>query len=118
MLIVKYFYEKSRFIETYCVKENHYGLNEFKTISKKPLRRLTACGIYDTETNVLRIGVSVCSPQDVFRKKEGAKLAYERALNNPITGVELLEGERVSDVFFEQARFLCRRYNKLDTIKF
>lgn len=118
MLIVKYFYEKPRFVETYCVKDNSYRVSELKKISKKPLRRLTACGIYNSETNVLQIGVALCSPQDIFKKKEGAKLAYNRALTNPVVEVELLEGEHVSDIFFEQARFLCRRYDTLDTVKF
>lgn len=117
MKIVKYFYEKPSFTEVRKTIYGEYGIPQTTTVlSNKPNKRLTACGIYDSDTNVLSIGITICSPNDTFIKDVGKKLAYERAVSNPIMRVNLLKGERVSDVFFDLARDFCKRYSSLNTV--
>ena len=72
MKIVKYYYGTPSFTEVVS-----YNGVTASIVSRTPNPRVTICGIYDHDTNVLSIGVSRCSSKDLFVKKIGAKLAYE-----------------------------------------
>lgn len=121
MKIVKYFYSKPTFVETMVGITDEEGnyLDEVVYVrTRKPRARITACGIFDTETKKMKIGVARCSHKDIFLKSVGKELAYKRAETNPIMEVEVLNGETLSSVFFDQARLLDKRYSTASYIKF
>ena len=121
MKIVKYYYAKPLFLQNanVLVDENNNPIQIRETReTRKSLPRLTICGIYDTETNILKIGVSRCSPKDLFVKEIGRKLAEERAETNPIHTTVVLPGEVLSHVFFSLAKTLEKRYSSLKSISF
>lgn len=70
---------------------------------KSNIPRVTICGIYDDEANTMTYGVARCSHKDVFIKKKGRELAFDRALNKPYDIVRIGK-KKVSDVFMENAR--------------
>lgn len=122
MKIVKYFYGTPTYVQNANIltdehrKPIDYTLNT--SVPRKALPRITVCGIYDSETNKISIGVSRCSPKDLFSKEIGRKLAQERAELKPVCIVDVLPGEVVSHVFFSLARYLENRYNSLKSITF
>lgn len=121
MKIVKYFYSKPTFVETMVgiTDENGNYLDEVIYVrTRKPRARITVCGIFDTETKKMQIGVSRCSHKDIFLKSVGKELAYNRALTSPIMEIEVLDGETISSVFFDQVRLLDKRYSTKNFIKF
>jgi hypothetical protein len=121
MKIVKYFYGKPTFVENVNIVTNEHGepvCGCYNTLSKKALPRITVCGIYDSETNKISIGVSKCSSNDLFVKKVGKEIAYKRAISNPMCTMSVLPGEVISHVFFDIARTLEQRYSSLKTTSF
>lgn len=72
-------------------------------VFEKNFPRLTICGIWNTDTNVMTFGVATCSKNDVFVKKVGRELSYERALNNPVKSIDLDE-TNISEQFLAIAR--------------
>jgi len=104
-MIVKYSY--SRDFPTEIVE---YTLSTTKVIKKGKSPRITICAIFNEETNVLSLGVSRCSPKDVFVKKVGKELAYNRAMTNPQMTIKLSKGERFSPVFYDLIPILEKRY--------
>ena len=113
MKIVKYYYGTPSFTEVVS-----YNGVTASIVSRTPNPRVTICGIYDHDTNMLSIGIARCSSKDLFIKKIGAKLAYDRAENNPIVKVSVMDHEKVSHVFFDQARLLEKRFETKNYIKF
>lgn len=79
-------------------------------LKRTPIPRVTICGIYDDETNLLNFGVSRCSSLDTFVKKTGRELAYKRAETTPVCTVTLRPGERMSNVFYSMVHDLAERY--------
>lgn len=73
--------------------------NVLGTFNDKPLTinckasRITICGIWDDENNVISFGVSRCSGKDQFRKDVGRNLAYNRALTDPCCTIPVFNGE-------------------------
>lgn len=122
MKIVKYFYGTPTYVQSAnVVTDEHcrpisYTWNS--SVPRKALPRTTICGVYDSETNKLSIGVSRCSPKDLFSKEIGRKLAQERAETKPICVVDVLPNEVVSHVFFALARNLDNRYSSLKSVSF
>ena len=123
MKIVKYFYAKPTFMQNVNVVVDEDGnplcddLRDKCTV-RKALPRLTICGVYDSETRVLKVGVAKCSPKDLFVKKVGRELAEKRAETNPFHITTLHPGEVVSHVFFDLAKTLEKRYSLLKSISF
>ena len=122
MKIVKYFYGTPAYVQSanvitdeHCMPIN-YTWNT--TVPRKALPRITVCGIYDSETNKLSIGVSRCSSKDLFSKEIGRKLAHERAETKPICVVDILPNEVISHVFFTLARNIENRYSSLKSVLF
>lgn len=123
MKIVKYFYAKPTFVQNVnvIVDENGDPLCDDlrdKCTTRKMLPRLTICGVYDSETKILKIGVARCSPKDLFVKEIGRKLAEERAETNPIHTTIVHPNEVISHVFFNLAKTLENRYSLLKSISF
>lgn len=121
MKIVKYFYGKPLFTEVMTSLTDEHGAyveDICYVIKRKPQPRVTVCGIYDTDTKELKIGVSRCSHKDVFVKSVGKGLAYDRAETKPIVKLYVMNGETVSSVFFDQAKLLDKRYSTVNFVKF
>ena len=121
MKIVKYFYGKSTFIQNVNIEVDEHGLPTcgcYIPVLKKPLPRITICGVYDSETNKLTVGVAKCCPNDLFVKKVGRELALKRAETNPVCTISIMPGEIISHVFFDIARTLEKRYSSLKTTSF
>lgn len=79
---------------------------------KKNFPRITVCGIWNTETNVMTFGIATCSTNDTFIKKIGRDLAYERALNNPVKSIDISEEDVVADIFLSTAQEFENEHRK------
>lgn len=119
--IVKYFYTKPTFVQSVNFIVDEHGnpvANGVKGDKRKALPRLTICGVYDQETNKLSVGISRCSPKDLFNKEVGRQLALKRAETSPTYVVNILPDEVISHVFFSLARTIEERYMNAKYIKF
>ena len=105
-MIVRYFYGDRTPIR---VEEYHSALG-FKLIEKKPCPVVTVCAIFDEETGKLSMGIARCSEKDRFIKKIGRELSYKRASENPQLTMNLRKYERFSEVFYDLAKMLQKRY--------
>lgn len=87
MKTVKYYYSKAihvRYVP--CITDDQgevVFLLERNVAPAKRLPRVTVASVYDNEKNSMSFGVAICSPKDVFKKSEGRKLAYQRAIESP-----------------------------------
>lgn len=72
------------------------------------LPRYTVCSLYLRETNELAFGIARCSSNDVFIKKIGRDLSYQRALKNPCCKVSIPVGIKISDMTVAIANQLIR----------
>ena len=121
MKIVKYFYGKPLFTETLISLTDEHGNYVDDTcyvVKRKAHPRGTVCGIYDTDTKELNIGISRCSNKDVFVKSVGKELARNRAETKPIMKLNVMDKETISHVFFDQAKLLDKRYSTVNFVKF
>lgn len=76
-----------------------------KEIKRESLPRLTICGIWDTDTNMISFGAACCSENDRFVRRIGRNISRHRATNCPNKVVNV--GDRkVPDVFMDTAREL------------
>ena len=57
---------------------------QFKKSVRKRLRSVTLVGLYDDETNTMRVGYAKCSTEDNFCKNSGTELATKRASESPV----------------------------------
>lgn len=105
-MIVKYFYGDRTPIRI----EEYHSTFGFKFVEEKPCPIVTVCAIFDEETGKLSMGVARCSEKDRFIKKIGRELSYNRALENPQLIVNLRKHERFSEVFYDLAKILQRKY--------
>ena len=105
-MIVRYFYGDRTPIR---VKEYQPTLG-FKFIKEKPCPIVTVCAIFDEETGKLSMGIARCSEKDRFVKKIGRELSYKRASENPQLVMNLRKYERFSEVFYDLAKMLQKRY--------
>lgn len=87
------------------------------TIHYFNVKRVTVCGILDTEANTLSFGVSVCSGKDRFEKAIGRKLSEQRALTNPLMVIPVTK-ENVSKTFMETAQKLDDQFLNLKHYSF
>lgn len=75
-----------------------------KPMNKLAFPRLTICGIWDTDKNTMSYGVAKCCFKDRFEKKVGRRLAYNRALEDPIRVIKISDIKNVSTTFIEEAQ--------------
>ena len=64
-----------------------------KAATIKKLPRVTVASVYDRDTNTMRFGVAICSPEDMFVKEVGRELAKKRAQENPTAVVGIRRGK-------------------------
>ncbi len=105
-MIVRYFYGDRSPIRV----EAYHSTIGFTLIEEKPCPVVTVCAIFDEETGKLSMGVARCSEKDKFVKKVGRELSYNRAMNSPQLVMNLRKYDRFSDVFYDLAKMLQKRY--------
>jgi hypothetical protein len=105
MQIVKYFYGDRTPMR---IEEYHPKLG-FTVVGHKRLPVVTVCGIFDEDSGILRIGIARCSEKDVFVKKIGKELSYDRATTNPHMIVNLKPGAKFSPIFYDLSHYLSQR---------
>jgi hypothetical protein len=105
-MIVRYFYGDRTPIRI----EEYHSTFGFKLIEEKPCPIVTVCAIFDEKTGKLSMGIARCSEKDRFVKKIGREISYKRAVENPQLTVNLRKYERFSEVFYDLAKILQRRY--------
>ena len=97
MKTVKYYYSKAihvRYVP--CVTDDQgevVFLLERNVSPAKKLPRITVASVFDSEHSTMNFGVAICSPKDVFKKSEGRKLAYQRAIESPNCIVHVKRGK-------------------------
>jgi hypothetical protein len=105
-MIVRYFYGDRTPIRIQEYQPT-FGL---KIIEEKPCPVVTICAIFDEETGKLSMGIARCSEKDRFVKKIGREISYKRAVENPQLIMNLRKYERFSEVFYDLAKMLQKRY--------
>lgn len=105
-MIVRYFYGDRTPIRI----EEYHPTTGFSLIEEKPCPVVTVCGIFDEETGKLSMGIARCSEKDRFIKKIGRELSYSRAIENPQLVMNLRKYERFSEVFYDLAKMLQKKY--------
>lgn len=105
-MIVRYFYGDRTPIR---IEEWHSTFG-FKIIEEKQCPVVTVCAIFDEETGKLSMGIARCSEKDRFVKKVGREISYKRAVENPQLIMNLKKYERFSEVFYDLAKMLQKRY--------
>lgn len=105
-MIVRYFYGDRSPIRV----DAYHPTTGFTFIEEKPCPVVTVCAIFDEETGKLSMGIARCSEKDRFVKKIGREISYKRAVENPQLTMNLRKYERFSEVFYDLAKILQRRY--------
>lgn len=105
-MIVRYFYGDRTPIRI----EEYHSTFGFKFIEEKPCPVITVCAIFNEETGKLSMGIARCSEKDHFVKKIGREISYKRAIENPQLIMNLRKYERFSEVFYDLAKMLQKRY--------
>lgn len=110
---VRYYYSDPVFTVQAHINITKDGYRLKKFIGKvKHDSRVTICGILNESTNTLSFGMARCSSKDVFKKSIGRKLAYDRALNEPLVQVKVTK-ETISSTFIDTARMLEKHNSEL-----
>jgi hypothetical protein len=110
MKTVKYYYSKAihvRYVP--CITDDQGDvvfLLERNVAPAKKLPRVTVASVYNSDDNSMTFGVAICSPKDTFKKSEGRKLAYERALNSPKCTVSCIKPGKTRYVSKKYANML------------
>lgn len=123
MKTVKYYYSKAvhiRFVP--CVTDDQGDvvcLLERNVSPARKLPRVTVASVYDNDTRSMSFGVAICSPKDTFKKTEGRKLAYQRAMESPNCIVRAINRGRTRYVSKKYANALIEQaeYNFLNLEK-
>lgn len=112
MEIVKFYYSKALHIRRLPVVTDNEGNVIMVYEKSKPvvvkLPRITVASVYNTETNMMKFGVAVCSTKDVFKKKLGRQIAEGRARKSK-DSVIALKG-KVREVSTRRANELINKY--------
>lgn len=116
----KYYYSEDLHLAkmNVVVNSNHYILSTTDAYDYKPLPRLTICGVYDNEEHTMTYGVAICSSKDVFKRKIGQKISYDRAFIKPYRIVKINPSDKISELFINNARqieheILGSRYSRV-----
>lgn len=113
MKTVKYYYSKAIHVRLARVVTDDQGEvlymleDGYKMFKKLP--RVTVASIYDKDANSMSFGVAICSPKDTFKKSEGRRLAFSRALSNPSLTVRAIKRGRVRETSKTYANELIDR---------
>lgn len=75
------------------------SINYFNNEQRKKNYRCTKVTINETDGNPCSIGIAICSPKDNFSRKEGRKLAFERALKGFISKDRKILWEKFFNTF-------------------
>lgn len=105
-MIVRYFYGDRTPIRI----EEYHSTFGFKFVEEKPCPVITVCAIFNEETGKLSMGIARCSEKDRFVKKIGREISYKRAIENPQLIMNLRKYERFSEVFYDLAKMLQKKY--------
>lgn len=76
--------------------------------------RVTVCGIFDTETKIMKYGVARCSKRDTFKKDFGRRIALGRAQRNPYFETEVEDGVKISELFRNDCLDICDEIKKME----
>lgn len=114
MKVVKYYYSKCHYL-AYCpVITDANGEPLFiasnKSAKTKRLPRVTVASVYDTDTNTMTFGVAVCSPKDIFNKRTGRQIAFNRATLNAETTIVGINRRRIREVSKDNANKLIEKH--------
>ena len=108
MIIEKYYYTPvitREYLEVLTINNEIVAVGGTKRNESVKLPRITVCGLYDTESGMIKIGVSRCASRDTFTKKEGKSIAKKRAEENPYKEV-FIGPNRISESFLELAKII------------
>ena len=108
MIIEKYYYTPvitREYLEVLTINNEIVAVGGTKRNESIRLPRITVCGLYDTESGMIRIGVSRCASRDTFIKKEGKSIAKKRAEEKPYKEV-FIGPNRISESFLELAKMI------------
>ena len=105
-MIVRYFYGDRSPIRI----EEYHPITGLSLIEEKACPVVTVCAVFDEETGKLSMGIARCSEKDRFVKKIGRELSYKRAMENPQLTMNLRKYERFSEIFYDLAKMLQKRY--------
>lgn len=106
MIIEKYYYTPAltkEYLEVLVLNNRVVATGELVKNGPSKLPRITVCGLYDTETGMIKLGWSRCSSKDCFVKKEGRRISKERATNSPYKEV-FIGPSKISESFVELAK--------------
>ena len=118
MKTVKFYYSKPVHVRLIPVMTDSQGeINfVFDSVSQivKTLPRVTVASVYDPLNNTMSFGVAICSPKDTFKKKDGRKLAEDRARIKPAVKVCGIKRGCVKSVSRNYANRLIAEYINKD----
>lgn len=99
---VKYYYSEPVHLRIIPVITDAEGtplyIPETKPLKVKNLPRITVATIWDTKTDEMWFGCSICAPADTFKKSIGREVALKRATEFPEIKVKLTKKGKIRDV--------------------
>lgn len=73
---------------------------------------ITGVALRDIETGIIKVGLSFCSPKDIFNKAKGRKIAMGRATKCPMIEVGTNSNKAIKNVLVDITKNeLCRELN-------
>lgn len=82
--------------------------NKSAVIERLP--RITVASVYDYETNVMRFGVAVCSPEDMFERRIGRQIAVNRAHESPKKTIVGIHRDKIRETSKKYAKSIIDSY--------
>lgn len=104
---IRYYYSPSLKIvnQEVIISEGKQALATGRVLGRtKNFPRVTICGYYDPEKEIMLFGVARCSGKDNFVKAKGRKLTYNRALTSPYRITCVSKKAKISDIFIKNCR--------------
>jgi len=75
---------------------------------------ITVCGVFDTDTGVMRFGISVCHETDQHNKKIAREVAYTKAMESPVETITMsfnhLSPGKIFNSLSEEVAIRHKRY--------
>ena len=111
---IKYYYSEAVHLRTLPVVTNAEGVPMYipdsKPIKIKNLPRITIAAVWDTKTDRMTFGTSICAPNDTFKKSVGREIALKRAIEFPEVTVRLTKKNRIREVSRRYANQLISQH--------
>lgn len=111
---VKYYYSDALHIRTISVVTNAEGdvlyIPNAKPIKMKAVPRITVAAVWDTKTNKMYFGSSICAAKDNFKKSVGREIALKRANQFPQIEVQLTKTSGIRAVSKRYANELIKKH--------